>query len=68
MKKILPYIILFFLLITANVYSQKTDKKDNYTFLVQKEQGDLNNDKYNDKVVLEMDVDHDSRKVLESSK
>lgn len=40
---------------TINLYSQKTTK-DTFTFLVQKEEGDLNNDKQIDKVVLEMDL------------
>lgn len=35
-------------------------RTDHYTFLVQKEIGDLNNDKHNDFVVLEMDVEDDT--------
>jgi len=55
MKNKFLYHIMFFLLVAINLYSQKTTK-DNFTFLVQKEEGDLNNDKQIDKVVLEMDL------------
>lgn len=61
MKKLSLYIVLLLLLATANVYSQKTDNKDNYTSQVQKEEGDLNNDKLDDKVMLEMDLKDETR-------
>ena len=56
MKKLSLYIILIFLLATANVYSQKTINKDNYTFQVQKEKGDLNKDNILDEIFLKMDT------------
>lgn len=61
MKKILPYIVLFLLLTKSNLFSQSLTNKDNYTFLVQKEVGDLNNDKLNDKVMVDMDEKGDTR-------
>lgn len=62
MKKLSLYIVLLLLLLaTANVYSQKTVIKDNYTSQVQKEEGDLNQDKQNDKVMVEMDLKDETR-------
>lgn len=61
MKKLSVYIVLLLLLATANVYSQKTDNKDNYTSQVQKEEGDLNHDEQNDKVMIEMDLKDETR-------
>lgn len=56
MKKSSLYIVLLSLVTTAQVYAQKTTDKNNFTAQVQTEEGDLNNDKLNDKVVVEMDV------------
>lgn len=61
MKKLSQYIVLLLLLATVNVFSQKTANKGNYTSLVQKEVGDLNNDKQNDKVMVEMDIEDETR-------
>lgn len=55
MKNLTLY-ILFFLLAKANLYSQKTVNKDNYTFQVQKEKGDLNKDNILDEIFLKMDT------------
>ena len=60
MKKTLLYTVLFFLLVNVNLQSQES-AKDNYTFQVQKEEGDLNNDKRNDKIMLEMDLEDETR-------
>lgn len=61
MKKLSLYIVLLLLLATTNAYSQKTVSKDNYTSQVQKEEGDLNHDKQNDKVMVEMDLKDETR-------
>lgn len=61
MKKSSLYIVLFLLLSTVNAYSQKTADKENFTFQVQNEEGDLNKDKCNDKVVVEMDLKDETR-------
>jgi len=61
MKKLSLYIVLFLFLAKANLYSQKTVNKDNYTSQVQKEEGDLNHDKQNDKVMVEMDLKDETR-------
>ncbi|MDN3693799.1 hypothetical protein QWZ06_16615 [Chryseobacterium tructae] len=61
MKKSSLYIVLLVLLTTANACAQKTTDKNNYTAQVQAEEGDLNNDTYNDKVVVEMDVKDETR-------
>lgn len=63
MKKSSLYIVLFLLLVTVNAYSQKTADKDHFTFQIQNEEGDLNKDKRNDKVVLEMDEKSETRPV-----
>lgn len=55
MKNLTLY-ILFFLFAKANLYSQKTVNKDNYTFQVQKEKGDLNKDNILDEIFLKMDT------------
>lgn len=62
MKKI-SSIIIFLLLVNANLYSQKNVNKGNYTSLIQQEEGDLNNDNHNDRIMVEMDVIDDTRPV-----
>ncbi|MCE3075692.1 hypothetical protein [Chryseobacterium gwangjuense] len=61
MKKLSLYSIIFLLFAKANLYSQKTAHKDDFTFQVQKEEGDLNNDKHNDNVVVEMNEKAETR-------
>jgi hypothetical protein len=61
MKKLSLYIVLLLFLAGTNAYSQKTVSKDNYTSQVQKEEGDLNHDKQNDKVMVEMDLKDETR-------
>ncbi len=63
MKKPSLYIFLFLLLAKVNLYSQKTAAKDNFTFLVQKELGDINHDNLTDKVMVEMDENSETRPV-----
>lgn len=61
MKNASLYIGLFLLLAQVNLYSQKTADQGNFTFLVQKELGDINHDKRTDKVLIEMDEKADTR-------
>lgn len=61
MKKISSSIVIFLLFTNANLYSQKAANKNNYTALIQEEVGDLNNDKRNDRIMVEMDVKDDTR-------
>lgn len=61
MKKISSSIVIFLLLAKANLYSQKNVNKANYTFLVQREEGDLNNDKRNDRIMVEMDIEDETQ-------
>ncbi|CAH0210304.1 hypothetical protein [Chryseobacterium sp. Bi04] len=61
MKKIAAYTILLFLTANTNLFSQKTINKDNYTSLIQKEEGDLNYDKKNDRIMVEMDIKDETR-------
>jgi len=60
MRKLPLYLILFLLFTGSDLYSQNTVSKDNFTFQVQ-EEGDLNNDKINDKIVLEMNLEDETR-------
>lgn len=55
------YIVLLLFLAPFEIYSQNADSKDNFTFQVQKEVGDLNNDTYEDKVVVELDIEDETR-------
>ncbi|MDR6545769.1 hypothetical protein J2810_001817 [Chryseobacterium rhizosphaerae] len=61
MKKIAAYTVLLFLTANTDVFSQKTINKDNFTSLVQKEEGDLNQDKKNDRIMVEMDLKDETR-------
>ncbi|MEJ5102717.1 hypothetical protein [Chryseobacterium sp. MYb328] len=61
MKNLSLYIGLFLLLAKVNVYSQNTADKGSFTFLVQKELGDMNHDKRTDKVMVEMDLKDNTR-------
>ncbi|MBV6881827.1 hypothetical protein NG800_018225 [Epilithonimonas ginsengisoli] len=60
MKKLLPH-ILFLFSFNTSVFSQSIKNKDTFTEIVAQEEGDLNNDKKPDKVILEMDVKSDTR-------
>lgn len=61
MKKISSFIVVFLFLANTSLYSQKVANKDNYTAQIQEEEGDLNKDKRNDRIVVEMDVKDDTR-------
>lgn len=60
MKKISSSIVIFLLLVNANLYSQK-NAKGNYSSLIQEEVGDLNNDKRNDRIMVEMDIEDETQ-------
>jgi len=61
MKKIAVYTIILLFVAKTDVFSQKTINKDNYTSVVQKEEGDLNHDKQNDRIMVEMDLKDETR-------
>lgn len=61
MKKISSSIVIFLLLANVNLYSQKNVNKGNYTSLIQEEVGDLNNDKRNDRIMVEMDIEDETQ-------
>ncbi|WP_312079522.1 hypothetical protein [Chryseobacterium sp.] len=54
-------VLIFFLLGIDHLYSQTTVNKNNFTSLIQEEVGDLNNDKQADKVMVEMDIQDETR-------
>lgn len=59
-KPSLP-IFLSLLSATVNLYSQTATAKDNFTFLIQKELGDINHDQCPDKMIIEMDEKSETR-------
>ena len=61
MRNLSLYIILSFFSAQINLYSQTTISKDNYNYVVKEEEGDLNNDKKDDRVVVEMDLKDETR-------
>nr|WP_314499519.1 hypothetical protein [uncultured Chryseobacterium sp.] len=63
MRKISLCSVLIILFTTADFYSQKAVYQDNYTSQVQKEIGDLNKDKQDDKVMVEMDPEDKARPI-----
>ncbi|REC46153.1 hypothetical protein [Chryseobacterium pennipullorum] len=60
-KTVLLHLVVFLLVAQTHLYAQKIAQKDNFTFQVQKEVGDLNNDKLDDKIMVEMDLKDDTR-------
>ncbi|KFC18424.1 hypothetical protein [Epilithonimonas lactis] len=59
MRNLFLYLIL--ILLSSNLQAQKTVAKNKFDVIVKEEEGDLNNDKKNDKVIVEMDVVSDTR-------
>lgn len=59
MRNLFIYLIL--VLISSNLQAQKTVAKDKFDVIVKEEEGDLNHDKKNDRVIVEMDVVSDTR-------
>jgi len=55
MKDLFTYILIFMAGIHSDVYSQ-TQVPSNFNYTVREEEGELNNDNHNDKVVVDMDV------------
>ena len=53
-KTFLAYFLLLFIVLPARSYSQENDKKDNYTYRIREEEGDLNNDKLKDIVIVDL--------------
>lgn len=61
MKKFSLYITVIFLSVQTDVYSQKSSDKHNFNYAVKEDEGELNNDQQNDKVIVEMDVKANER-------
>lgn len=59
MRNLFLYLIL--VLLSSNLQAQKTVAKDKFDVIVKEEEGDLNHDKKNDRVIVEMDVVSDTR-------
>ena len=61
MKKSVLYSILIFLSTPINYYAQKSASQANFTFIAKEDEGDLNNDKKLDRVIVEMDLKNETR-------
>lgn len=57
------YLYLVFILITVqmNLFAQNIKSKDNYTYQVREEEGDLNNDGKMDRITVKMDTVNETR-------
>lgn len=61
MKNIYLYAIFILSSVPMSLYAQGTKFKDNYTYQVREERGDLNNDGKLDKITVKMDLVDDTR-------
>lgn len=61
MKNILSLLIFICLSAQVGLYAQKSIDKNNFDYVVREESGDLNNDKKQDRVVVEMDLKDETR-------
>lgn len=61
MKNIYLYFVFILILVPKNLFSQSIKSKDNYTYQVREETGDLNNDGKIDKITVKMDTVDETR-------
>lgn len=61
MKNIYLYIVFILISTQMNLFAQNIKNKDNYTFQVREEEGDLNNDGKMDKITVKMDIIDETR-------
>lgn len=61
MKNIYLYFVFILISIQMNLFAQNIKNKDNYTFQVREEKGDLNNDGKMDKIIVKMDIVDETR-------
>jgi hypothetical protein len=61
MKSIYLYFIVILISVPMNLFAQSSKSKDNYTYQVREENGDLNNDGKMDKIIVKMDTVDETR-------
>ncbi|SHE78257.1 hypothetical protein [Pedobacter caeni] len=61
MKNIYLYFVFILISVQMNLFAQNIKSKDNYTFQVREEKGDLNNDGKMDKITVKMDLIDETR-------
>ena len=61
MKNICLYFIFILITVQMNLFAQNIKSKDNYTYQVREEEGDLNNDGKMDRITVKMDTVNETR-------
>ncbi|WP_342327480.1 hypothetical protein [Pedobacter sp. FW305-3-2-15-E-R2A2] len=61
MKHIYLYFVVILISVQMNLFAQNIKNKDNYTYQVREEKGDLNNDGKMDKITVKMDTINETR-------
>lgn len=64
MKNLYLYFVLIFFSSQMNLFAQNIKNKDNYTYQVREEEGDLNNDGKKDKIIVKMDTINETRPLI----
>jgi hypothetical protein len=61
MKSMYLYFIVILISVPTNLFAQNSKSKDNYTYQVREENGDLNNDGKMDRITVKMDTVDETR-------
>lgn len=64
MKNIYICFVFIFFSSQMNLFAQNIKNKDNYTYQVREEEGDLNNDGKMDKIIVKMDTINETRPLI----
>lgn len=64
MKNLYLYFVCILISVQMNLSAQNIKKKDNYTYEVREEKGDLNNDGKMDKILVKMDTVGETRPLI----
>nr|WP_068887132.1 hypothetical protein [Pedobacter panaciterrae] len=61
MKNFYLYLVFILISVQVNLFAQNVKNKDNYTYQVREEEGDLNHDGKMDKITVDMDIVDETR-------
>lgn len=64
MKNLYLYLVLIFFSSQMNLFAQNIKNKNNYTYQVREEEGDLNNDGKMDRVIVKMDTISETKPLI----
>jgi hypothetical protein len=64
MKNLYLYFVCILISVQMNLFAQNIKNKDNYTYEVREEKGDLNNDGKMDKILVKMDTIGETRPLI----